>query len=134
MSETLTVAKTIYGEARGERLAGMIAVGCVIRNRALHPRVRWWGVGFEGVCLKPFQFSCWNEKDPNRRMLLALDQVAPSPIYTLCKAIAADIIDGHLPDITGGADHYHNLDVKPDWAEGLKPIKRIGQHVFYKLH
>jgi spore germination cell wall hydrolase CwlJ-like protein len=134
MSDTLTVAKTIYGEARGGRLACMIAVACVIRNRAQHPRVRWWGVGYSGVCLKPFQFSCWNTNDPNRKVLEALDHVPPPPVYSLAKAVAADIIDGLIPDITGGADHYHTLDVAPDWAEGVKPIKRIGQHVFYKLH
>jgi len=135
MSDILTVAKTMFGEARGEGITGMIAVGCVIRNRATHPRVRWWGVGWQGVCLAPFQFSCWNEKDPNRKLLLAIEDVSPpDPIFGLARAIAREVIDGLMPDITGGADHYHSIDVRPNWAEGKTPTKRIRQHIFYRLH
>ena len=25
----------------------------------------WWGEGYIGVCRKPWQFSCWNLRDPN---------------------------------------------------------------------
>lgn len=139
ISETRVVALTVWGEARGEGLTGLAAVACVIRNRAIHPRVRWWGVGFRDVCLKPWQFSVWNEGDPNRRLLLAIAQgLPPGPdgqaSWTLARAVAHEVIEGKFPDITGGADHYHTLDVRPKWAEGLTPIKRIGQHVFYRLH
>jgi spore germination cell wall hydrolase CwlJ-like protein len=138
LSETLIVALTLWGEARGEGLTGMAAVGCVIRNRATHPRVRWWGVGFHGVCLKPKQFSCWNDDDPNRRVLIAMASGHIPPViqtpFSIAKAVASEIIDMKFPDITGGADHYHSLDVRPKWAEGKAPIKRIGQHVFYRLH
>ena len=57
--EEKIVAITILAEARGEGEAGMYAVGAVIAQRA-----------FEGkrtpseVCLKKWQFSCWNGKKP----------------------------------------------------------------------
>lgn len=57
------LARTIYGEARGEPWEGKIAVAWVVRNRA--ERGGWWGDTIREVCLKPWQFSCWNETDPN---------------------------------------------------------------------
>ena len=60
------VGLTLYGEARGEPIEGIVAVGCVIRNR-----VKFEG-SFYAVCLKPRQFSCWNQDDPNYSVLLNL--------------------------------------------------------------
>lgn len=139
LREPRVVALTIWGEARGEGLAGMAAVASVIRNRAVHPRVRWWGTGFRDVCLKPEQFSVWNENDPNRRLLISIGQGSPLPsamvpTWIAAQMLATEVMDGRFPDITGGADHYHSLDVAPPWSKGRTPIKRMGQHVFYKLH
>jgi spore germination cell wall hydrolase CwlJ-like protein len=135
--EARVAALTVWGEARGEGLTGMAAVACVIRNRAVHPRVRWWGVGFRGVCLHPWQFSVWNQGDPNRRLLLSIAQGSTPPAaapWIIAQAVANDVIDGKLPDITGGADHYHTTAVSPRWAQGQTPIKTIGNHIFYRLH
>ena len=52
------MALTMAAEARSDGPAGMGAVGCVIRNRVEHPG--WWGRDWLGVCLAPWQFSCWN--------------------------------------------------------------------------
>ena len=35
------LARTVWGEARGECFRGKLAVAWVARNRAEHPR--WWG-------------------------------------------------------------------------------------------
>ncbi|MGH3756111.1 MAG: cell wall hydrolase, partial [Pseudonocardiaceae bacterium] len=61
------MGRTLYGEARGEPFDGLVAVAWVIRNRAESPR--WWGRDVKGVCLHPLQFSCWNETDPNRKII-----------------------------------------------------------------
>ena len=38
------LARTLWGEARGEGLAGQIAVACTIRNRVEDGRAKsWWG-------------------------------------------------------------------------------------------
>ena len=34
---------------------------------------------------------------------------------------------------TGNANHYHASYVTPYWSKGVKPTKRIGKHIFYKL-
>ncbi|VVO24210.1 hypothetical protein PS723_04459 [Pseudomonas fluorescens] len=60
------LARTLWGEARGEGLAGQIAVAWTIRNRVNDGKAKsWWGEGYAGVCLKAWQFSCWNKNDPN---------------------------------------------------------------------
>ena len=55
--ETKIVAITILAEARGEGEAGMYAVGACIAQRAFERKQTP-----TEVCLKKWQFSCWNGK------------------------------------------------------------------------
>jgi spore germination cell wall hydrolase CwlJ-like protein len=128
------MAKTIYGEARGEYmrknggLKSLIAVGNVIMNRSLES-----ATSITTVCLKPKQFSCWNENDPNKKVI---EQIVPSDeLYNICFAVAAKIICEELNDITNGANHYYSRFMKrpPYWSEGHTPIIKIGNHIFFKL-
>jgi len=64
------LARTLWGEARGEGIDGMRAVAHVILNRVAD--ARWPGTVAE-VCLQPSQFSAWLERDANRRKMLAVD-------------------------------------------------------------
>ena len=60
------LTRTLWGEARGESLAGQIAVAWTIRNRVNDGKAKsGWGEGYACVCLKPYQFSCWNKNAPN---------------------------------------------------------------------
>ena len=66
--EVDVLARTIWGEARGEGKEGMEAVASVILNRTeIAKRLDgyWWGNTIIQVCQKPYQFSCWNKLDPN---------------------------------------------------------------------
>ena len=122
------MAATIWGEARSEPLAGRIAVGWVVRNRAADPG--WWGRDVRTCCLSPGQFSCWWDTPgpggaPGRR-----DATRP---FRACLQIAGEVMTGDLADPTGGADHYHRDDVRPALGAGRKPIRVIGRHIFYRL-
>lgn len=126
------LARTIYGEARGEPVRGKEAVACVILNRARIARRRggyWWGDGIEGVCLKPWQFSCWNADDPNRDKIEKVD--AGNTTFKTCRRVARRAVGGALKDPTGGATHYHVDGIEPPWARGRAPVARIGRHLFY---
>lgn len=124
------LARTIWAEARGERRLGMVAVASVIINRAKHPR--WWGHSIKEVCLKPWQFSCWNSNDPNRKKLLSVD--TDDEKFAEALDIAVDAVRGNLVDPTGGADSYVNLKLaKPSWATDDKLTLRIGNHSFYRV-
>lgn len=123
-----TLAKTIYGEARGESYKGQLAVGWVIRNRAADGKLRW-PRDIIGVCRQPKQFSCWNEDDKN--FSLIKDAHINSPGFLACVGAAALVLSGSEPDPTGGATHYHTEAVKPGWAAKMKESTRIGSHIFY---
>lgn len=126
-----TMARTLWGEARGEPAKGLIAVGWVIRNRADNPG--WWGSSIETVCLKPKQFSCWNKGDPNYPYLAGFKAI-PSRDYMRMHEAATAVVYGHEPDPTGGATHYHakNMRNYPAWTRGATMTVVIGGHVFYK--
>lgn len=126
------LARTLYGEARGEPVRGKEAVAAVIMNRVRKAEARggwWWGDDVIGVCLKPWQFSCWNPGDPNRARILAV--TADNKTFATCLRIARRAIAGGLDDPTGGATHYHNRSVHPPWAWNHAPSAEIGGHLFY---
>jgi spore germination cell wall hydrolase CwlJ-like protein len=128
------LARTLWGEARGESLAGQIAVAWAIRNRVFDGKDRsWWGEGYAGVCQKPYQFSCWNKNDPNYAYLSG---AKPIPFREFAQAqIAADqVIAGTAPDPTGGATHYYatTMPKPPTWTKGGKQTLQLGHHVFFK--
>lgn len=128
------MAKTIYGEVRGEYLnkngglKALEAVGHVIMNRSVGT-----SRSISSVCLRPWQFSCWNKADPNRKIIenITMDD----PIYRICFVVAKRIICGELEDITRGANHYYSsaLAIPPYWAKGKKPTLKIGKHIFFKI-
>jgi spore germination cell wall hydrolase CwlJ-like protein len=124
-----TLARTIYGEARGEGSAGMQAVAAVIMNRVRRPR--WWGGDIESVCRKRLQFSCWNQGDANFPVISAAGE--SDPVFATALRIARRAAAGVLADPTQGATHYHAAGARPDWAKGVKPCAVIGRHVFYRI-
>jgi spore germination cell wall hydrolase CwlJ-like protein len=121
------LARTLWGEARGEGRRGIEAVAAVVMNRLAAGR---WGATAEAVCRARKQFSCWNPGDPNRPKLERVD--ARDAAFALCLEAAADALAGRLADPTGGATHYHARGRRPWWARGLAPCAEIGAHVFYR--
>jgi len=126
-----TYAKTIWGEARGCGQVGMSHVASVILNRATHPR--WWGTDIVKVCTAPWQFSCWNENDPNLRKMNAV--TIADPQFAVATRIAEQAIAGNLLDETGGADSYYarSMSKPPSWASRGKKTFEDQWHIFYRL-
>ena len=131
------LARTIYGEARGEGKIGMEAVACVIMNRTKSNK---WFTGYEikagckipsvaQTCLKKYQFSCWNSNDPNCALIKRIDE--RSSLFRQCLQVAHRALNGSLKDFTNGALYYHSKDVKPHWAANKMPCLIIGNHIFY---
>ena len=127
-SERDIVARTVWGEARGEGPAGWAAVAWVIRNRAARPG--WWGRDLRSVCLCPRQFSCWNVEDANRAQMTALPD--EDPTLSAIRTTVAGVLTGTIPDPSSGATHYHSRAVAPVWAARLAATATIGGHEFYK--
>lgn len=123
------LARTIWGEARGDGWEGMQAVANVVMNRAAIGG--WWGSTVKDVCLKRWQFTAW-EAAPlgNRERMLSVDE--SNAAFAMALQIAAAAVAGQLPDITGGATHYHNASVSPKWASSATVSAQVGGHTFYR--
>lgn len=128
LSDLETFALTLYGEARGEPIAGKVAVANVILNR--------WHTGYrhkmnvKDVCLDKWQFSCWNKNDPNRDKMLSLDM--EDPALCECRVIAHLGISDLLQNNIGTSRHYKVTTVAANWAEGHDPDYAIGHHEFFE--
>ncbi len=121
------MAKTMWGESRNQDTSGQIAVASVIKNRA--EARRWYGDTPKEVCLKEWQFSCWNEGDPNKQKMENLPKVDED--YLKLLGIAYLVMTGQLQDNTNGSTHYHTTNIMPKWAQDQKPVVVIGDHKFY---
>lgn len=127
-----TLARTLYGEAEAGNGIDARAIACVIMNRTRYPI---WPDSIREVCLQPWQFSCWNQNDPNRDRILK----ASGEWFERCKDIAKDAIDGAIVyDQTKGSTHYYATYVKkPKWAKGKTPVysvrhkKENSEHLFF---
>jgi len=95
--ETKIIAITILAEARGEGQGGMYAVGAVIAQRAFERKRTP-----SEICLKPYQFSCWNGKK-----LKDLEHLLKVPQGKYALALAKNI-KLLSRDFIGFANHYHN--------------------------
>lgn len=134
-AEADILARTIWGEARGEGSIGMQAVACVILNRLKIAQVKgryWWGNNITAICRKPYQFSAWNAGDPNYPKMLAVTE-KDDAYFATASRLARRAVYGKLEDPTDGATHYHSIGITPIWSKGEKPSAVIGDHIFYKL-
>lgn len=128
------LARTLWGEARGEGLQGQIAVAWTIRNRVNDGKAKsWWGEGYAGVCRAPYQFSCWNKNDPNF-VYLSGSKPIPAGEFARAQKAANLVISGAVPDPGDGATHYYATTMPkiPVWAAGAKRTLTLGFHVFFK--
>ncbi len=126
-------ARTLYGEARGEYttsgVGAFIAVGNVIMNRFKRKR---YGDTIADVCLKPRQFSCWNQGDPNRILIQDINLNGVT-LFKCCLKVAQMLMDKRWPDLTRNSDHYHAKSMRPYWSRNSKVRLELGNHIFYKL-
>ncbi len=138
LSDKQVMALTIYGEARGEPTEGKIAVGSVILERVDHRD--WDGKTIHEVCLKPWQFSCFNLRDPNREKLLYVaghwdSEMTLNTSLNNCYCIAAGLIDGLIlrtKEIAENhATQYLTVGCDAAWEKKMKKVVTIGRHEFY---
>lgn len=135
-SDVDNVAKTLYGEARGEGTQGMQAVANVIANRT---QADGFPSTFSDVVLQKSQFSVWNPitggsadssiiADYNT-MVSATSSDAQ---YAQALSIANQAVAGTLPDITNGATNYYAGSTPPYWAKTMTVTAVIGNQTFLK--
>ena len=127
------VALTILGEARGEGVNGMYAVGCVIEKRMQESTVNHTPAE---VCLQPSQFSIWNAGKGKVKKESQLYYLWESKSKDYARQLARVVCDKDKNlqhSVVGHANHYHTYSVKPSWSRRAKPVAKVGNHLFFKL-
>lgn len=115
------LATGIYFEAKSEPLAGQLAVGQVIANRA--DSGGRFPSTYCGVLFQRGQFSFVHGS--------SLPHVAHSNRQWQTAVAVAKIVDQHLKDSpVGNALFFHARYVSPGWH--LKKVASIGNHVFFR--
>jgi len=143
LTDVQVVALTIWAEARSQPLTGMFAVALVIRNRLRRHLPKRWGTTYRAICLKPEQFSCWNDPGKNGKRLAAKihEVLSPTthsdPVFSCCLSVATEVMENVIPDFTGGADHYLTLELYgsdrcPSWAKKMTAVLSVADHLFLK--
>lgn len=126
-ADLFMLALCLYREARGDGDAGMIAVGCVVRNR-VHRRNSSYYV----EVVKRLQFSSITAKgDPQ----LILYPAALDASWIKAQAIAAGIISGSIADTTQGSTLYYanTIPFPASWNRAvLTPTVTVGNQFFFK--
>ncbi len=120
------LAEAIYFEARGEDVTGQFAVAEVIMNRvdsnrypATVCKVVNQGTGERFRC--QFTYTCDGRAET----------ITEKSAWQRAGKIARIMLNGGPRNLTGGATHYHTLDVRPKWSRVFHLTATVGQHRFY---
>lgn len=116
------LAGAIYFEARGEPLAGQLAVAEVVVNRAASGK---FPASYCGVVTQRSQFS-----------FVKRGRMPTAPAHSLAwkraKAIAQIAHRGLWDSQAEGSLYFHARHVAPSWSNRRQAMARISNHVFYK--
>ena len=129
--ESWCLRACMWAEARGEPAVGRLAVAWVLRNRAMKR-----DTSIKHEVLRPWQFSSFNDNDPNRGLILMAHKQDPAG-WGAVDGIAELFENKATVDPTLGASHYYVMDMAnpPDWGRGHATWDEtivIGHHVFGK--
>lgn len=120
--EMRCLAGAIYFEARGEPLAGQLAVAKVVINRKHSPQ---FPDSYCGVVYQRSQFSfVKGGRMPSIR--------ENSAAWTQAKAIAQIAHYDHWDSEADHALYFHANYVKPGWAKRRVAAATINRHIFYR--
>ena len=126
-NEVLALSCNLYHEARGESLAGKLAVGFVTMNRVYSKR---FPDTVNGVVYQKSQFSWFADGTS--------DKVYDLKEWLICMHLATNIIntkreDYYYMDITEGSLFYHSNKVVPYWVDIKSLVVVIDNHKFYTV-
>jgi len=131
----MCLALNLYHEARGEPLAGQLAVGFSTMNRVADKRYP------DTVCgvVKQAKYYAWDMENPIRNQCQYswfCDGLSDNPqdgkAMLEATILAQNIYHRLVTDISEGATHYHATYVHPYWADDMFAVLHIGDHIFYK--
>jgi len=128
-------AKTLYYEGGStDDIIEVLYIGYVIRNRV--DGKRWFGRNYIEVCLKKYQFSCWNGKTLDAIEKIDLNGRRKWKMCLMVSEYIMELPKKEIPREMKGVCYYYNpLLVCPKWAYKGKLIYPEMElaHIFLKL-
>jgi spore germination cell wall hydrolase CwlJ-like protein len=121
-AEMECLAGAVYFEARGEPLAGQLAVAQVVINRT---ESRQFPSTYCGVVHQPRQFSyVKNGRTPHIRR--------DTQAWRNARVVARIAHEGLWDSQAGDALYFHASYVRPGWSRTKQALATIDTHVFYR--
>lgn len=117
--DLFVITGTIWGEIRGGTLEAKQNVAQVIHNRYLQAKHSHPNITYREICLAPYQFSCWNENDPNRDKILNDSRKYTTKAWEYCAQVAQEMMAGNNPNRIKEACNYYScaMQTPPAWAD-----------------
>jgi spore germination cell wall hydrolase CwlJ-like protein len=133
------LARTLYMESREDGEQGLNLTMTVIWNRAAGMKDQ-----FVPECIRPSQFSCWNdtsssEKNPTTYQIqfpscVKVGKGADFDMWNKCVEIANSAYAGSFVPVDSHWNAYYNpKKCHPSWATQLMNSKTVGHHIVGEL-
>jgi len=106
----------------------------VVNNRLARPKR--FGETYQDVIFAEKQFSGVGTNEWNKAVNQQFTE-KEAEIYKEMLALAQRSLTGQLEDITGGADHYANVELlkkrnsTPSWVKQYQQTSKIGEHTYF---
>ncbi len=131
LTDITCLARNVYFEARGEPIAGQLAVAEVTLNRLASKRFpdtvcevvheKKWDV----IRRRYVGAFSWTELDSTARPEKGIP-------WQRAMAAATAVYDNQEAPRVHGALFYHARNIEPRWAQTKQPVAKIGRHIFYR--
>lgn len=109
----------IYHEARGTHVVNQVAVAWVVKNRMARSNRSACAVIYA-----PRQFS-WTARRPGPPREAAA--------WRRSQELALMVMRNEIQDVTRGATHFHENQIRPNWSRRAQDRVRIGAHTFLRI-
>jgi hypothetical protein len=119
-AEIECLALNIYHEGRNESQRAKLAIAAVTLNRVRSERFP------DTICevvWQPGQFS-WTSDGRS-------DQPREPREWRIALRLAENVYRHRRGSDVGDAVFFHRKDIRPDWADDLRVVRQVGDHVFY---
>lgn len=122
------LAWTMLGEARPGDTAGMTAVGNTVLNREASGK---YGTTITTIVKAPNQYAAWGigKQAAGQNQHMQDKYPVTSAQFQQAKALATQLVNGEVPDNTGGAVDYRAASAGTSWANGRQTVN-IGGNIF----
>ena len=123
--DEVLLARMLFGEVAGRPKWEKMEIGSTAITRMT------WGLELKKAILFPEAYSCFNA-DANRLHELKNPLKYGKAEFLNCLEVSKELLQ--MKYKTLGATHYYNPDIveKPEWAEWMTLIGKVGPHLMYK--